>query len=119
MTACDQSSRSALWRGLTDWDQHRDSHFWPIGVVMAKFEDSREEPVISAVREQPLPTQVKLLDQDNRVVLTDIDIPFSRAVIINYGQVDISRYSRSDSRNNYYIRDYLLSRLDSWPVFRD
>ena len=49
---------------------------------MAKFEDSREEPVISAVREQPLPTQVKLLDQDNRVVLTDIDIPFSRAVII-------------------------------------
>lgn len=49
---------------------------------MAKFEDSREEPVISAVREQPLPTQIKLLDQDNRVVLTDIDIPFSRAVII-------------------------------------
>ena len=49
---------------------------------MAKFEDSRQEPVISAVREQPLPAQVKLIDQDNRVVLTDIDIPFGRAVLI-------------------------------------
>lgn len=45
---------------------------------MAEFEDSRQEPVISAVRERPLPGQVELVE----VVLTDIDIPFSRAVSI-------------------------------------
>ena len=37
---------------------------------------------MGAVREQPLSVQVDLLDQDNSVVLTDIDIPFSRAVLI-------------------------------------
>jgi len=45
---------------------------------MAEFEDSRQEPIISAVRERPLPGQVELVE----VVLTDIDIPFSRAVSI-------------------------------------
>ncbi len=45
---------------------------------MAEFEDSRQETVISAVRERPLPAQVELVE----VVLTDIDIPFSRAVSI-------------------------------------
>ncbi len=45
---------------------------------MAEFEDSRQEPVISAVSEQPLPAQVELVE----VVLTDIDIPFRRAVSI-------------------------------------
>lgn len=49
---------------------------------MAKFKDIRQEPVIRAVHERPLPTQGKLMNQDNWVVLTDIDIPFSRAVSI-------------------------------------
>ena len=49
---------------------------------MAEFEDSRQEPVMSAVREQPLSAHEKLIEQDNRVVLTDIEIPFSRAVSI-------------------------------------
>ena len=77
-----RSSRSAVWQGLTDRDQHRDSHFRLTGAIMAEFEDSRQEPVISAVREQPLSAQAKLIEQDNRVVLTDIEIPFSRAVSI-------------------------------------
>ena len=49
---------------------------------MAKLEDSRQEPMISDVRELSLPAQVRLTDQDNSVVLTDIDIPFGRAVSI-------------------------------------
>ena len=49
---------------------------------MAKLEGSRQEPVMSAAGEQHLPPQVTVINQESGVVLTDIDIPFGRAVLI-------------------------------------
>ena len=49
---------------------------------MANTEDSRQEPSIGVAREQPVAAQVRPTRQDNAVVLTDIDIPFGRVVLI-------------------------------------